>query len=106
MKAWGLSTEQARTLMGGLPTSTYERRLLDPEQAQLTPDELLRASYILGIYCALHALYSGELPNAWMTIPNSNPLFGGKTPYEYAARHGARGLADIRTLLDGRCQGF
>lgn len=101
IRAWGLTTEQAATLMGGINPSTYARRLKDPERVRLGVDELTRASYIIGIYRALHTVYSGDLPDAWMTIPNNHPLFAGATPYSYATRQGILGLADIRTLLDG-----
>lgn len=101
IRAWGLTTEQAATLMGGINPSTYARRLKEPERVRLGTDELTRASYIIGIYRALHTLYSGDLPDAWMTMPNNHPLFGGATPYGCATRQGILGLADIRALLDG-----
>ena len=101
IRAWGLTTEQAAALMGGINPSTYARRLKDPERVRLGVDELTRASYIIGIYRALHTVYSGDLPDAWMTIPNNHPLFAGVTPYTYATRQGILGLADIRALLDG-----
>lgn len=101
VRAWGLTTDQACALMGGINPSTYARRLKDPERVRLGVDELTRASYLIGIYRALHTLYSGDLPSAWMTIPNANPLFGGATPFDYAVRQGILGLADIRALLDG-----
>lgn len=101
VRAWGLTTDQACALMGGINPSTYARRLKDPERVRLGVDELTRASYLIGIYRALRTLYSGDLPSAWMTIPNANPLFGGATPFDYAVRLGILGLADIRALLDG-----
>lgn len=101
VRAWGLTTEQACALMGGMNPSTYARRLKEPERVRLGVDELTRASYIIGIYRVLHTLYSGDLPDAWMTMPNANPLFSGATPYDHAVRQGILGLADVRALLDG-----
>lgn len=99
--AWKLTIEQTCTLMGGINHSTYTRRLRAPDKVRLSVDELMRASYLLGIYRALHVLYSGTLPDAWMQIPNTNPLFHGITPLDYVMHQGIVGLADVRELLDG-----
>lgn len=62
----------------------------------------LRQSALLAqIYAALNILYSGSLPNQWMTTPNTNPLFGGLSPLHYAMCQ-EDGLEDILTLLQGR----
>ncbi len=71
---WGLTRTQTCVLMGGINQSTYKRRLAKPQAARLSVDELTRASLIIGIYRALHTLYSGELADAWMTLENTNPL--------------------------------
>lgn len=99
--AWGLSLDQRCGLMGGINPSTYTRRLKKPEAVRLSIDELTRASYLVGIYRALHTLYPDPLADDWMRVPNNNPLFTGQTPLAYATRGGIIALADIRTLLDG-----
>ncbi len=98
---WGLTLKQKSDLMGGINPSTYKRRLSEPGKARLSTDELTRASLTIGIYRALHTLYSGTLPDQWMKIGNRNPLYRGVSPLEHVHEHGIIGLTETRTLLDG-----
>jgi hypothetical protein len=68
----------------------------------LDEDQLTRISLLVGIYKALNILYSPKLADAWMTLPNTNPMFGGDTPLSYARRGGIPALLRIRQLLDAR----
>lgn len=99
--AWRLTLDQRCTLLGGINASTYTRRAKNPDVVRLSVDELTRASYLVGIYRALHTIYPDPVADDWMLIANRNPLFAGVTPYTHAARGGIIALADIRTLLDG-----
>ena len=99
--AWRLTLDQRCTLLGGINPSTYTRRAKNPYVVRLSVDELTRASYLTGIYRALHTIYPDPVADDWMFIANRNPLFAGLTPYAHAARGGIIALADIRTLLDG-----
>ena len=53
-------------------------------------DQLTRISLLVGIYKALNILYSRKLADAWMMLPNSNPMFGGDSPLNYVKRGGIR----------------
>ena len=99
--SWRLTLDQRCTLLGGINPSTYTRRAKNPDVVRLSVDELTRASYLTGIYRALHTIYPDPVADDWMLIANRNPLFAGVTPYSHAARGGIIALADIRTLLDG-----
>ena len=95
---WGLSMEQSGDLLGGTPRSSlYKMRTA---AGTLRQDELMRISYVVGIYKALHILLSDELADRWMTSPNDNVLFGGGAPLSYAIRTGIPGLQQVRSLLD------
>jgi hypothetical protein len=37
-----------------------------------------------------------------MKLPNTNPLFGGRTPLAMVMETGMDGLQQVRRLLDGR----
>jgi len=95
---WGLSAEQQAELLGGIPRSTLYK--LKTAAGTRTVDELTRISYVIGIYKAIHILLPKDLANDWMTRPNDNLLFGGKTPLEYVLRTGIPGLQQVRSLLD------
>lgn len=98
MEKWRLKTEQAGALLGGTPRSTLHK--YKTAAGTRSQDELMRISYIVGIYKALHILFSNELADEWMKRPNDNPLFNGATPLEYAVKAGIPGLQQIRRLLD------
>jgi Protein of unknown function (DUF2384) len=103
MKKWHLQAEQAGALLGGTPRSTlhkYKTAAGTRSTSTRSQDELMRISYIIGIYKALHILFSHELADEWIKRPNDNPLFGGATPLEYAVKAGIPGLQQIRRLLD------
>ena len=95
---WGLSAERVGDLLGGVPRSTLYK--LKTAAGTLLQDQLTRISYIVGIYKALHMLLPAEYADRWMTRPNDNFLFGGRTPLEFAIRNGLPGLQQIRGLLD------
>ena len=101
-RQWQLATADERALLGWPPTSTFHK-YKSGDAGVLSLDTLTRISLVLGIYKALHILYS-EPPFAdrWMHMPNSNPLFGGRTPLAFVADAGIDGLFQLRRLLDSR----
>lgn len=104
---WGLRDEDARQLLGGLSNGAfYHWKAQSASRKEgvrrLNQDELTRISLLLGIFKALQILYSPKLANAWMQLPNTNPLFRGETPLAFAIRGGLPALLAIRRLLDAR----
>lgn len=107
VRAWGLTGEQARALLGGISNGRFNnlRRKVEAGHTDMRPlsmDELQRISFLVGITKALRILHSRELADSWMMMPNSNPIFGGETPVQYAVKEGIPGLEKIRRLLDAR----
>lgn len=99
--AWGLSGEQARTLLGNPPRSTfYEWKKQAPQS--LPRDTLERISYLLGIYKALQILLPDErAADAWVRKPNDAPLFGGRPALERMLSGNVADLYVVRQYLDG-----
>jgi uncharacterized protein (DUF2384 family) len=105
MERWSVRDQDARELLGGISNGTLyaiKRR----EKKILNADELLRVSYLVGIFKALNILYSTALADAWMTRPNTNPVFGGETPLDYVLTGGIPALQTVRRLLDSRRGGL
>lgn len=98
---WGIRDEDARLLLGGLSNGPYYE-LKKGRGRVLDADRLLRISYLVGIFKALHILYSEELADAWVQLPNRNRLFGGQTPLAYMMRGGLPAMQTVRRLLDAR----
>ena len=101
-REWQLSATEERGLLGWPPVSTFHK-YKSGDAGVLSFDTLTRISLVLGIYKALHILYSEPaFADRWMHMPNSNPLFGGRTPVAFVADAGIDGLFQLRRLLDSR----
>jgi hypothetical protein len=98
---WKLRDEDARALLGGVSSSTFYEWKKRPERL-LDVDRITRISYLVGIYKALHVLYGDALADAWVTLPNTNVIFGGRTPLDYMAAGGLLAMQTVRRLLDAR----
>ena len=98
MDRWNATMEQAGLLLGGIPKTTLYK--MKASTGPLRVDELTRISYIVGIYAALHAILPKPDCDQWITERNSNPLFRGVSPLEFATRGGIPALAELRGYLD------
>jgi hypothetical protein len=99
---WQLSVHDQRALLGWPAASTYHKYKAG-DYGALSYDTLTRLSLILGIYKSLQVLYPDQpFADAWIRMPNTNPVFGGATPLAVAVNTGIDGLYRIRRLLDAR----
>jgi hypothetical protein len=99
--AWQIRDEAARQLLGGVSNGVYYQLKRDKKKT-LDQDRLTRISLLLGIFKALNILYSRKLADAWINLPNSNPMFEGGAPLAYMIRGGVPALVRVRQLLDAR----
>ncbi len=102
MDLWKIKDGDARQLLGGLSTGSFHVFKKQEKQRVLAHDTLTRVSLLLGIFKALNILYSEPLADAWLTLPNCNPVFRGATPLAYILQQGLPGMLEVRRLLDGR----
>jgi hypothetical protein len=102
---WSVKDQDARRLLGGISSGSFYALKKGPARRALDQDVLTRISLLIGIFKALNILYSLRLADAWMTLPNSNPMFHGKSPLEYILRLGLPGMVEVRQLLDARRAG-
>lgn len=103
--AWKLRDDDARELLGGLSSSSYYEWKKNPDR-MLEVDRITRISYLLGIHKALHILYGDQLADEWVTLPNKNVIFGGRTPLAYMLAGGLLAMQTVRKLLDARRGGL
>lgn len=100
--AWDLSVIEQRALLGWPAASTFHK-YKSGSLGTLSFDTLTRLSLVLGIYKALQLLYpEPSLADAWVRMPNTNEMFGGKPPLALMIDDGIDGLYRVRRLLDGR----
>jgi hypothetical protein len=103
---WKLRDNDTRALLGGISSGSFyalksrDTKRLDSKT--LDEDELTRISLVVGIYKALNILYSRKLADAWITLPNTNPMFAGNSPLSYIKTGGIPAFLRVRQLLDAR----
>ena len=100
-KHWKLRDEDTRALLGGMSSGSFYV-LKNRAAKTLDEDQLTRISLLIGIYKALHILYSQKLADAWMALPNTNPMFRGDSPLDYLKKGGIPASVRVRQLLDAR----
>ena len=98
---WKLRDEDARGLLGGVSNGSYYSLKRRPSKT-LDQDKLTRISLLLGIFKALNILYSKKLADAWLQLPNSNPMFGGESPLASMIKGGVPAMIRVRQLVDAR----
>lgn len=103
--AWKLRDEDARELLGGLSSSAFYEWKKNPRRV-LEVDRITRISYLIGIYKALHIIYGDKLADEWVSLPNRNLIFGGRTPLAYMQAGGLLAMQTVRKLLDARRGGL
>jgi hypothetical protein len=105
MDRWGIKDPDARQLLGGISSGSYygwkKQTKREPNRI-LDQDKLIRISLLIGIFKALNILYSETLADAWITLPNRNPMFRGASPLAYMIERGQPGMLHLRQLLDAR----
>jgi hypothetical protein len=98
---WQIRDEDARALLGGVSNGPYYQMKKNPDRV-LDADTLLRVSYLIGIFKALHILHSEPLADEWVSLPNANRIFGGQSPLAYMVAGGLPAIEIVRRLLDAR----
>lgn len=105
VRRWNIRDDDAKLLLGSISNGPYYEMKKNPDRV-LDADRLLRISYLIGIFKALNILHSKKLADAWITLPNSNRIFGGQTPLAYMVAGGLPAMQTVRRLLDARRGGL
>jgi Protein of unknown function (DUF2384) len=104
MARWKVRDEDARALLGGVSNGPFYELKRNPGR-RLDLDRLTRISYLIGIYKALRILHSDRIADAWVQLPNRNPIFAGDSPLAYMIGGGLPAMQTVRRLLDARRAG-
>lgn len=100
--AWQLNLAEQRAALGGVSKQTVYNWREHPERARLSDDQLDRVSCLLGIYKALHILFTRpEQADSWIRRPNSSFPFGGRPAAELLFSGRMLDLIRVRRYLDG-----
>lgn len=109
VERWKVCEEDARELLGGVSQGIFDDMkpltLGEGTERTLEADRLLRISLLIGIFKALGVLHWEALANRWVHLPNTNRIFGGRTPRAFMVQGGPPAMQTVRRLLDARCTG-
>jgi hypothetical protein len=92
---WKLRDDDSRVLLGGISSGSFYT-LKNRGAKTLDEDQLTRVSLLIGMYKSLNILYGRKLANAWIALPNTNPMFGGDSPLNYVKKGGIPALMRVR----------
>lgn len=96
---WQIPIHQAAAL-ADMSESTWKRARKPGYTGDLTHDQLLRLSAVIGIYKALKLYFDDPVAARWITRPNEGPLFGGGRPIDSLIREGLPQFLQVRAYLD------
>lgn len=103
-RRWNLSAGEERCLLG-LPARSTFYRWRREHRGRLSSDSMERISCVIGIYSALHAIFSdGRQADSWIRRPNIAPQFSGQTALELMMVGQMNGLRVVRRYLDGQVE--
>ncbi len=98
---WDLDAQARRTLLGGVPESTFYKYAADPQSAHLSRDTLERISHIIGIFKSINVLLPRpEQADTWIKRPNETALFKGRSALDYMLSGRFEDLIAVRRYLD------
>lgn len=72
---------------------------------ELTENQMMRVSCILGIHLSLQVLFSAPTEDKWISLPNSGPLFSGARPVDAMIAGGLETMLRLRRELEAQVAG-
>lgn len=97
MKKWGVTSSDARILLGDIPRSTYND-WLKQDQPKLPHDTIARISYIIGIVKGLRIIFGNtHRADEWVNKPNKK--LNGKSALEVMLHGEVVDLSLVRGIV-------
>ena len=101
-RAWRMTVAEQRAVLGNVSKQSIYNWREHPERARLTSDQLDRISYLIGIYKALHVLFTRpEQADSWIRRPNAVAPFSGRPAADLVFNGRMDSLIRVRRYLDG-----
>lgn len=96
---WKLTGRDAAALMD-MSDSTWKRAQKPGFAGQLSKDQMLRLSALVGVYKALELYFDLPLSQRWVKLANTGPQFDGARPVDAMIEGGLPKIIAVRTYLD------
>lgn len=97
--AWSLSGREAAAL-ADMSESTWKRAKKPGYAGDLTHDQMLRLSALVGLYKALELYFEPQLARRWIKLENKGPEFDGRRPVDAMIAGGLPKIMRVRNYVD------
>lgn len=97
--AWSLTAAEAASL-ADMSLSTWKRARSPAYTGELTRDQLLRLSALIGLYKSLQLYFDPPIAERWVKLPNRGPEFDGQRPLDAMVAGGLPKILRVRTYVD------
>ena len=97
--AWSLTLREAAAL-ADMSESTWKRARLPGYAGQLSQDQRLRFSALIGLYKGLELYFDPPLSLEWPKLPNRGPEFDGARPLDAMIAGGLPRILRVRAYVD------
>lgn len=97
--AWKLTLREA-ALLADMSESTWKRAKKPGFVGDLTQDQMLRLSALIGLYKSLELYFNEPVSREWVKIPNQGPEFDGRRPIDAMIAGGLPMILRVRGYLD------
>jgi hypothetical protein len=98
-EAWTLTGREAAAL-ADMSESTWKRARKPGYSGELTRDQMLRLSAIVGLYKSLVLYFDPPIANKWVKLANRGPEFDGHRPVDVMIHDGLPAILRVRTYVD------
>jgi hypothetical protein len=97
--ALSLTVPEAAAL-ADMSLSTWKRAKKPDYAGELTRDQMLRLSALVGLYKALELYFSPALARDWVRLANRGPEFDGARPIDAMIAGGLPKILRVRAYVD------
>jgi hypothetical protein len=97
--AWSLTAAEAAGL-ADMSESTWKRVKKAEFAGELTHDQMLRLSALIGLYKSLELYFNPPIASRWIKLVNQGPEFDGQRPIDAMIGGGLPKIIRVRTYVD------
>lgn len=97
--SWSLTVPEAAKL-ADMSVSTWKRARKAGYSGDLTHDQMLRLSAIVGIFKSIELYFNAPVSLQWIKLPNQGPEFDGRRPIDAMIEGGLPKFLLVRNYLD------
>ena len=96
---WQLSLREAAGL-ADMSESTWKRARKPGYSGDLTQDQMLRLSALVGLYKSLELYFNEPVSRSWVRLPNRGPEFDGARPVDVMIAGALPKILRVRGYVD------